>query len=117
MERPTRYRKNGPARPLRGKRESAKAKKERLAQMALTVARHEHEHSAAKREVLVVASDMDEAIERALEQATAGDWRLRASVPKVKGVPMVEARTDSRWLVTVMVKLPAKPADAWSNWH
>jgi sarcosine oxidase gamma subunit len=101
----------------RGRRESVKARKERLELERLAAARFEFEHGPQRRMVLVMASDPEEAVEMAVAQATAGDWRLRASVPKVKGEYTVEFLGSDRWMVPVTVKLPAKQLDSWPNWH
>lgn len=114
MEAAHRLRSRGKAKPL-GRRLTGKELKERRLREALAAGRYEHEHGPAKREVLVMASDMEEAMERALELATVSDWRLKAAIPNVKGVPMVTALPGNWYRATVMVKRPAPKVDF--PWH
>jgi hypothetical protein len=95
-------------------------KETRAKEQRRLAAEFENIHGPQRRVVLVMASDLEMAIELAIREATHGDWKLRASVPKVNGEYLASQRPDSSgptpwWVVTVVVKLPAKPVD-W-NWH
>jgi len=57
--------------------------------------------SRGKRVYLVQASDADEATDRALDEATRPNWRVK----QMRGVPIDVRPTDSpeRWYVTLWV--------------